>query len=235
MSESSLMELLNISKSYGQVKVLRSVTLKIRRGDFILIRGKSGAGKTTLLKIMGLMERPDSGELLISGRNVSELSDEEMSRIRLHDIGFVFQFFNLIPSLTVLENLELPLALAGVGRDERKRRALQLLDYFELRGLANRFPATLSGGERQRVAIARALINNPKIVLADEPTSSLDEENSMLVIDLLTKVNEERGLAIVMTTTDLHENVPANRDYVLKNGLLYERTSQPRATSEKSR
>ncbi|MEM2316300.1 MAG: ABC transporter ATP-binding protein [Candidatus Nezhaarchaeales archaeon] len=227
MSESSLMELLNISKSYGQVKVLRSVTLKIRRGDFILIRGKSGAGKTTLLKIMGLMERPDSGELLISGRNVSELSDEEMSRIRLHDIGFVFQFFNLIPSLTVLENLELPLALAGVGRDERKRRALQLLDYFELRGLANRFPATLSGGERQRVAIARALINNPKIVLADEPTSSLDEENSMLVIDLLTKVNEERGLAIVMTTTDLHENVPANRDYVLKNGLLYERTSQP--------
>jgi len=221
------MELLNISKSYGQVKVLRSVTLKIRRGDFILIRGKSGAGKTTLLKIMGLMERPDSGELLISGRNVSELSDEEMSRIRLHDIGFVFQFFNLIPSLTVLENLELPLALAGVGRDERKRRALQLLDYFELRGLANRFPATLSGGERQRVAIARALINNPKIVLADEPTSSLDEENSMLVIDLLTKVNEERGLAIVMTTTDLHENVPANRDYVLKNGLLYERTSQP--------
>ncbi|MEM1901874.1 MAG: ABC transporter ATP-binding protein [Candidatus Nezhaarchaeales archaeon] len=225
MSESSLMELLNISKSYGQVKVLRSVTLKIRRGDFILIRGKSGAGKTTLLKIMGLMERPDSGELLISGRNVSELSDEEMSRIRLHDIGFVFQFFNLIPSLTVLENLELPLALAGVGRDERKRRALQLLDYFELRGLANRFPATLSGGERQRVAIARALINNPKIVLADEPTSSLDEENSMLVIDLLTKVNEERGLAIVMTTTDLHENVPANRDYVLKNGLLYERTS----------
>ncbi|MEM0223227.1 MAG: ABC transporter ATP-binding protein [Thermofilum sp.] len=227
MSESSLMELLNISKSYGQVKVLRSVTLKIRRGDFILIRGKSGAGKTTLLKIMGLMERPDSGELLISGRNVSELSDEEMSRIRLHDIGFVFQFFNLIPSLTVLENLELPLALAGVRRDERKRRALQLLDYFELRGLANRFPATLSGGERQRVAIARALINNPKIVLADEPTSSLDEENSMLVIDLLTKVNEERGLAIVMTTTDLHENVPANRDYVLKNGLLYERTSQP--------
>ncbi|MEM1915468.1 MAG: ABC transporter ATP-binding protein [Candidatus Nezhaarchaeales archaeon] len=225
MSESSLMELLNISKSYGQVKVLRSVTLKIRRGDFILIRGKSGAGKTTLLKIMGLMERPDSGELLISGRNVSGLSDEEMSRIRLHDIGFVFQFFNLIPSLTVLENLELPLALAGVGRDERKRRALQLLDYFELRGLANRFPATLSGGERQRVAIARALINNPKIVLADEPTSSLDEENSMLVIDLLTKVNEERGLAIVMTTTDLHENVPANRDYVLKNGLLYERTS----------
>ena len=221
------MELLNISKSYGQVKVLRGVTLKIRRGDFILIRGKSGAGKTTLLKIMGLMERPDSGELLISGRNVSELSDEEMSRIRLHDIGFVFQFFNLIPSLTVLENLELPLALAGVGRDERKRRALQLLDYFELRGLANRFPATLSGGERQRVAIARALINNPKIVLADEPTSSLDEENSMLVIDLLTKVNEERGLAIVMTTTDLHENVPANRDYVLKNGLLYERTSQP--------
>ncbi|MEM4425821.1 MAG: ABC transporter ATP-binding protein, partial [Candidatus Nezhaarchaeales archaeon] len=200
-----------------------------------LIRGKSGAGKTTLLKIMGLMERPDSGELLISGRNVSGLSDEEMSRIRLHDIGFVFQFFNLIPSLTVLENLELPLALAGVGRDERKRRALQLLDYFELRGLANRFPATLSGGERQRVAIARALINNPKIVLADEPTSSLDEENSMLVIDLLTKVNEERGLAIVMTTTDLHENVPANRDYVLKNGLLYERTSQPRATSEKSR
>ncbi|MEM2614712.1 MAG: ATP-binding cassette domain-containing protein, partial [Nitrososphaerota archaeon] len=124
MQDNPLIELLNVSKSYGPVRVLRDVSLKVYRGDFISIRGKSGAGKTTLLKIMGLMERPDCGKVWILGREANKLSDDEMSKIRLHDIGFIFQFFNLIPSLTVIENIELPLALAGVKREERRRRTL---------------------------------------------------------------------------------------------------------------
>ncbi|MEM0010216.1 MAG: ABC transporter ATP-binding protein [Candidatus Bathyarchaeia archaeon] len=221
MQDNPLIELLNVSKSYGPMRVLRDVSLKVYRGDFISIRGKSGAGKTTLLKIMGLIERPDCGKVWILGREANKLSDDEMSKIRLHDIGFIFQFFNLIPSLTVIENIELPLALAGVKREERRRRTLTLLEHFGLKDMANRFPSTLSGGERQRVAIARALINNPKIILADEPTSSLDEENSRMVIEMLERVKRESGVAIVLTTTDVTENIPANRNYMLKDGILH--------------
>ncbi|MEM1783830.1 MAG: ABC transporter ATP-binding protein [Candidatus Bathyarchaeia archaeon] len=219
----SLIELLNVSKSYGPTQVLRGITLKVHEGDFIAIRGKSGAGKTTLLKIMGLLEKPDSGEVWIFGRNANKVGDDEMSKIRVHYIGFIFQFFNLIPSLTVLENLELPLVLAGVNRRERRKRALELLEHFGLKSLADKFPAMLSGGERQRVAIMRALINNPRVILADEPTSSLDDENSELLMKLLEKINEERNVAIVLTTTDLYEELPTKRDYMLREGCLIER------------
>jgi putative ABC transport system ATP-binding protein len=218
-----LIELSGVWKSYGLVEVLRGVDLSVREGDFVSIRGRSGAGKTTLLKIMGLLEVPDRGEVKLLGRDVGKLGDGERSEARLRYIGFVFQFFNLIPSLTVLENVELPLALAGVKRGERRRRALELLERFSLTHLADRFPETLSGGERQRVAIIRALANDPRIVLADEPTSSLDDENSKLVMDLLAEINAERRVAIVLTTTDLYERLPTNRDLVLKDGRLIER------------
>jgi putative ABC transport system ATP-binding protein len=218
-----LIELSGVWKSYGLVEVLRGVDLSVREGDFVSIRGRSGAGKTTLLKIMGLLEVPDRGEVRLLGRDVGKLGDGERSEARLRYIGFVFQFFNLIPSLTVLENVELPLALAGVKRGERRRRALELLERFSLTHLADRFPETLSGGERQRVAIIRALANDPRIVLADEPTSSLDDENSKLVMDLLAEINAERRVAIVLTTTDLYERLPTNRDLVLKDGRLIER------------
>lgn len=218
-----MIELSGVWKSYGLVEVLRGVDLSVREGDFVSIRGRSGAGKTTLLKIMGLLEVPDRGEVKLLGRDVGKLGDGERSEARLRYIGFVFQFFNLIPSLTVLENVELPLALAGVKRGERKRRALELLGRFSLTHLADRFPETLSGGERQRVAIIRALANDPRIVLADEPTSSLDDENSKLVMDLLAEINAERRVAIVLTTTDLYERLPTNRDLVLKDGRLIER------------
>lgn len=216
-------ELVNVWKSYGAVNVLRGVNLNVKEGDFISIRGKSGAGKTTLLKIMGLLEAPDRGELKLFGRTVNGLSDDERSELRLHSIGFIFQFFNLIPSLTVLENIELPLALAGVGGRERRRRAYELLEYFGLKSLAERFPNTLSGGERQRVAVIRALANSPKIILADEPTSSIDDENSQLLMDLLNEINRERRATIILTTTDLYERLPANRDFALKDGRLIER------------
>jgi len=140
----------------------------------------------------------------------------------LNYVGFIFQFFNLIPSLTVLENIELPLALAGVDRCERRRRVIELLEYFGLTSLARRFPDTLSGGERQRVAVIRALVNNPKIILADEPVSSLDDENSELLMELFTKINRERKVTIILTTTDLYEKLPTNRDFILKDGYLIE-------------
>jgi putative ABC transport system ATP-binding protein len=218
-----LIDLLNVSKSYGSTHVLRDVSLSVKEGEFISIRGKSGVGKTTLLKIMGLLETPDKGEVRLFGRTVNGLSDDEKSELRLHGIGFVFQFFNLIPSLTVLENVELPLALAGIGKKEREGRARKLLEYFGLEDLAERFPETLSGGERQRTAIIRALANSPKIILADEPSSSLDDENSQLLMELLGKINRERKVTVILTTTDLYERLPSNRDFMLKEGRLFER------------
>ena len=218
-----LIELIDVWKSYGANQLLKGVNLNVKDGDFISIRGKSGVGKTTLLKVIGLLEAPDRGKVKLFGRTVNRLSDDGKSELRLHHIGFVFQFFNLIPSLTVLENIELPLALAGINKHQRRRRTRELLEYFGLAGLAERFPETLSGGERQRIAIIRALANSPKIILADEPTSSIDDENSQLLMELLNEINRERKATIILTTTDLHERLPTNRDFMLKEGRLIER------------
>jgi len=144
------------------------------------------------------------------------------SNLRLHHIGFIFQFFNLIPSLTVQENIELPLALAGVKKPKRKERATQLLSYFELEHLSERYPDSLSGGERQRTAVIRALTNHPDIILADEPLSSLDDENTELLMNLLKKINEDHNVTIVMTTTDLYGKLPTTADFFLRNGTLME-------------
>ena len=152
------------------------------------------------------------------------LKDDELSDMRLYHIGFIFQFFNLIPSLTVLENIELPLALAGKKKKERKERALQLLSYIELNHLSERYPESLSGGERQRTAVIRALTNNPDIILADEPLSSLDDENAKFLMNLLKKINQENEVTIVMTTTDLYRKLPTITDYFLKDGKLSEVT-----------
>ena len=217
-----MIELRNIWKKYGANPVLKGLNLTAKEADFISIRGKSGVGKSTLLRIVGLLDNPDEGNVTLFGNNTAKLKDEQKSRFRLYSIGFIFQFFNLIPSLTVLENVELPLALAGVRKLERKKRAVDLLNYFELAALAQRFPESLSGGERQRVATIRALTNDPKIILADEPTSSLDDENSALLIDLFSQINKEKGAIIILATTDLYEKLPTNKDYSLKKGRLQE-------------
>jgi len=201
---------------------LKGINLLVKEGEFISVRGKSGSGKTTILKIIGMLEAPDQGEVKILGKSVNTLSDDEKSEMRIQNIGFVFQFFNLIPSLTVLENIELPLALAGINKYERQRRALELLEYFGLKNLSKRFPDTLSGGEKQRIAIIRALANNPKIILADEPTSSIDNENSQLLMELLSRVNKQWNVTIVLTTTDLYEELPTKKDYLLKDGCLHQ-------------
>ena len=212
----------NVCKRYGANEVLKNVSLRIGEGEFVSVRGKSGAGKTTLLKILGLLEEADEGEVNILGQTISRLNDEQKSFIRLHSIGFIFQFFNLIPTLTVIENIELPLALAGKSKKERRERAIELLKHFNLANLAQRFPETLSGGERQRIATIRALANNPKIILADEPTSNLDDENSKLLIELLKSINREKKVTIILTTTDLYEKLPTNKDFMLKDGRIHE-------------
>ena len=215
-------KLMNVWKAYNEGDfVLKGVNLEVEVGSFISIRGKSGVGKSTLLRIIGLMDQPTRGKVFILGRDSSRMDDEEASRIRLNHIGFVFQFFNLIPSLTVLENIELPMALAGVDKDSRRKRAIGLLERFELERLADRFPNQLSGGEQQRIAVLRALANNPDIILADEPTASLDEENSQLLIDLFKEINREYLVTIILTTVSHEEKLPTNRDYILKNGKIY--------------
>ncbi len=216
-----MIELTEVSKRFGASEVLRKINLTIDKGEFTCIRGKSGVGKSTLLKIMGFLETPDDGTVQLLGKEIQSLNDAERSNLRLHNIGFVFQFFNLIPSLTVLENIELPLALASVRKAERKERALELVDYFGLKHLTERFPDSLSGGERQRIAIIRALANRPRIIIADEPTSSIDDENSLMVMNLLKSINRENGVTVVLTTTDFHERLPADKDYVLKDGNLF--------------
>ena len=219
---SKAIELINVWKHYIiNVPVLRGVNLSVPVGGFISIRGKSGAGKTTLLRLIGLLDRPTSGRIFLLGSEVSGMSDGEASRVRLKHIGFIFQSFNLIPSLTVLENIELPMALLGIEKGARRRRAAELLERFGMKGLANRFPAELSGGEQQRVVILRAIANNPDIILADEPTSNLDEENSQLVYELFREINHENLTTIVVTEVSLEERLPTSEDYLLKNGILY--------------
>jgi putative ABC transport system ATP-binding protein len=215
-----MIELTDVCKKYGSSDVLKNITLNINEGEFVSIRGKSGVGKSTLLKIIGFLDTPDEGDVKVLGKEVHKLSDGERSNLRLRNIGFVFQFFNLIPSLTVLENIELPLALASVSKSKRKERALELINYFELKKLSDRFPESLSGGERQRIAVIRALANNPKIIIADEPTSSIDDENTELLMNLLIDINKEKKVTIIFSTTDLYEELPVSTDYLLKDGQL---------------
>lgn len=215
-----IVELVNVSKYYGSTPILKDINLCVGEGEFIVVRGKSGMGKTTLFKLIGLLESTDQGETRLFGKDVQVLGDAERSRLRLRELGLVFQFFNLMPSLTVLENVELPMALAGVKKSVRRARALELLWQFGIGNFAERFPESLSGGERQRIAVIRALVNHPKLLLADEPTSSLDDENAALVMELLGKINVEAKVTVVVTTTDLYESFLGATDYLLRNGRL---------------
>jgi ABC-type lipoprotein export system ATPase subunit len=216
----NIIEIKAITKNFGQTTVLDNVNLTVKQGEFITIRGKSGVGKSTLLKILGFLETPNAGTIKLFGKDITKLNDSQRSELRLKNIGFAFQFFNLLSSLTVNENIELPLALAGVKKNQRKQRITELLNYFQIEHLAERFPENLSGGEKQRIAIIRALSNNPKILLADEPTSSIDDENTELLMNLLTSINKNQDLTIIMTTTDLYEKYPTTQDLTLKDAQL---------------
>lgn len=203
------------------VDALRGVNLEIERGDFIAIAGPSGSGKSTLLHLLGLIDSPTSGEVRVRGRAAQSLGLERRAGLRLRTLGFVFQAFNLLQMLTARQNVEIALALAGVGRRERRRRAVALLEAVGLGARLNHRPVQLSGGERQRVAIARALANNPDVVLADEPTGNLDSQTGREIVDLLERLNAA-GQTIVMVTHNLEIARRARRLFLMRDGEIEE-------------
>lgn len=213
-----------VTKVYrmGEVdlKALNGVSLKIMPSENLSIIGPSGSGKSTLLHLMGCLDKPTSGRIYIDGVDTSRLNDTKLAEIRRYKIGFVFQFFYLIPTLNALENVELPMMFAGVDEGERKRRAAELLELVNLKKRMRHRPAELSGGERQRVAIARALANNPKIVLADEPTGNLDSTSGREIIELLRRLNEEKGVTLVIVTHDPYIAGTMKRTIYLKDGRI---------------
>ncbi|HIQ32124.1 MAG TPA: ABC transporter ATP-binding protein [Methanothermococcus okinawensis] len=222
-----MIELRNVTKTYrvgGEViYALRNINLKIESGEFVAVMGPSGSGKSTLLNIMGCLDRPDSGEVYIDGMEISHLEEDQLTEIRRDKVGFVFQHFNLIPLLTALENVELPLIFKYRNRlseRERKERALRCLRMAELdERFANHYPNQLSGGQQQRVAIARALANNPPILLCDEPTGSLDSKTGERILKLLKKLNWE-GKTVVVVTHDRSVAEHAHRTIYLRDGRI---------------
>ena len=213
---------IGVSKEYnsGNVRscVLEDVSFEIRQGDFASIMGPSGCGKTTLLNILGGLDKPDSGEVYIADKKVSELEDKELTRLRREEIGFVFQFFNLMPTMTVYENIDLPLLLNG-DLKKGSENAVKLLDYVGLSHRRGSFPAELSGGEMQRVAIARSLVHKPDLILADEPTGNLDSKSGQEVIQTLEALNET-GITLIIITHDPAIGDRANRRIHMLDGAI---------------
>lgn len=215
-----MIEARNITKRYGDLEVLKGVSVAINDGEIVAIVGPSGAGKTTLLQIIGTLDAPQNGQVLYDGTDVLKLNAREMARFRNRNIGFVFQFHQLLPEFTTLENVAIPALIGGDKRNDAYDRARHLLDHL---GLSNRLehkPAQLSGGERQRVAVARALINNPKVILADEPSGSLDTQNKQELHQLFFDLRDEFKQTFVIVTHD--ESLAANVDRVLhmRDGLI---------------
>jgi putative ABC transport system ATP-binding protein len=219
-----VVELKQVSKIYKmdevEVKALDGIDMKVEKGDFVAIIGPSGSGKSTLLHMIGLLDRPTDGKVFLDGIDISKLNDNELARLRGNKIGFVFQFFNLYPILTALENIELPMIISEKNKMERRKRALELLKIVGLEKRAEHLPSQLSGGERQRVAIARALANNPSLILADEPTGNLDSKAGKEIIELLDKLQEKEGKTIIMVTHDVNIAKYAERLIYLKDGKI---------------
>jgi len=201
----TIVEAVDLKKTYvlGKVPVnaLRGVNLKVESGDFLAVLGPSGSGKSTLLNLIGALDKPTEGKMLIESVDVSTLNDSQLADLRRR-IGFVFQFFNLIPRFTARENVELSMAIAGLSKADRRKRAEDLLGTVGLKERVNHKPAELSGGEQQRVAIARALANNPKFLLMDEPTGNIDSKAASEIISLIKRLNEEKGVTVIMVTHD---------------------------------
>lgn len=224
MPKQNIIELRDVVKEYklGKtvVRALRGISFEIKKGDFVIVAGPSGSGKSTLLHIIGALDRPTGGKVFIEGKDITLLDDWSLAMLRRKTVGFVFQTFNLVPTLNALENVTLPLEPTGMDEVEKIKRAKELL---KLVGLEHRMlhkPAELSGGERQRVAIARALINNPKIVLADEPTGNLDTRTGLQIIEAMKKLNVEEKKTFVVVTHDLSLLKYGNRHIYLKDGII---------------
>jgi len=219
-----MVELQNVSKQYvmGEttVRALRGLDLNINSGEFVAIVGPSGSGKSTLMHIIGALDIPDQGRVLLDGRDISEYDENELADLRGNKVGFVFQTFNLIHTLSSLENVALPLTFHGVERAQREERAAELLDMVGLGDRLDHKPAELSGGEQQRVSIARALINDPDILLADEPTGNLDSETGKDIMELIKGLNKDRGTTIVVVTHNPRDAEYADRNVNMIDGKI---------------
>lgn len=221
-----ILELDRIYKDYYQgnmvVPVLKDVTLHVEKGEYLAIMGPSGSGKSTLMNIIGCLDKPTKGSFLLDGEDVLQVKDGDLADVRLHSVGFVFQTFQLLPKQSALENVALPLIYSGISKKERLRKAAAALDRVGLSDRLSFLPNQLSGGQKQRVAIARAMVNNPKILLADEPTGALDSKSSIQIMELFRRLNEE-GATVIMITHDSSIAAHAKRVVDIFDGEISER------------
>lgn len=220
MNNGNIVEIKNLKKGYdkGRIKALNGIDLEIRKGEFVSIIGPSGSGKSTLLNMIGALDTADDGMISVAGKNLLERKD--LSDFRSKEIGFIFQLHNLIPNLTVLENVVIPMYGNGLKGHEMAERAMKLLAYVKLENKTKRKPTELSGGERQRVAIARALANNPSIILADEPTGSLDSKNGQMILQRLKELHEKENVTLIMVTHDMKVASLAERTIEVLDGQI---------------
>lgn len=233
MQTDSMIQLHGITKSFGSLQVLRGIDLQVNRGEVVAIVGPSGAGKTTLLQIMGTLDRPDEGEVIIDGENVSRLSATKIAHFRNKNIGFVFQFHQLLPEFTALENVMIPALIGGTSKKEARQRAQELLDFMGLADRAEHKPNQLSGGEKQRVAVARALVNHPAVVFADEPSGSLDTHNKEELHRLFFDLRDRMGQTFVIVTHDEALASQTDRTIHMLDGYITEPSTTLTQTEER--
>lgn len=215
-----MIDISGITKSFGTLHVLKGIDLHVDKGEVVSIVGPSGAGKTTLLQIIGTLDQPDSGTIVIDGQNVSDMKAKALAKFRCTHIGFVFQFHQLLPEFTALENVMIPAFIAGKGEREAREHALELLNFMKLADRAGHRPKELSGGENQRVAVARALINNPAVILADEPSGSLDSKNKAELHKLFFDLRDKMGQTFVIVTHDESLASLTDRTIHMKDGII---------------
>lgn len=233
MQTDSMIQLHGITKSFASLQVLRGIDLQVNRGEVVAIVGPSGAGKTTLLQIMGTLDRPDEGEVIIDGENVSRLSATKIAHFRNKNIGFVFQFHQLLPEFTALENVMIPALIGGTSKKEARQRAQELLDFMGLADRAEHKPNQLSGGEKQRVAVARALVNHPAVVFADEPSGSLDTHNKEELHRLFFDLRDRMGQTFVIVTHDEALASQTDRTIHMLDGYITEPSTTQTQTEER--
>ncbi|HLI46177.1 MAG TPA: ABC transporter ATP-binding protein [Geobacterales bacterium] len=221
-----ILKLINVHKIYRtgdfEIHALKGINLSVDKGEFLTITGPSGSGKTTLLNLIAGLDKPTIGEVYFKNFLLNNMSDDELAYLRLNEIGFIFQSFNLVPWLTALENVMLPMLIAGKSREERKSRGIELLNLVGLEERMDHKPIELSGGEQQRVAIARALANNPSIILADEPTGNLDSKSGKMVLDLLNEISRKKEVTVILVTHDLELAKSSRKILRMRDGTLLE-------------
>ncbi|MEY2698554.1 MAG: hypothetical protein RL720_510 [Actinomycetota bacterium] len=231
MGSTLIIDAKNITKSYGsgasRFDALKDVSFQVSRGESVAIVGKSGSGKSTLMHLIALLDKPDAGTIEVDGADALRMKQRELNKFRNKTFGFVFQQFFLTPNTSVLDNVILPLKIAGVKRSERKRRGIEILTQFELESKVNNKATALSGGQKQRVVIARALINEPSLIFADEPTGNLDSATGAVVEDILFTLNKEKGITLVIVTHDEELAAKCDRQVFLKDGEIVQSLSTP--------